>query len=55
LKAVGKHVYFWNFRQEPFHIMARYNRGHVKLFKEAKSLSDFIGRIEENHTGEEKC
>jgi hypothetical protein len=55
LKAVGKHVYFWNFRKEPFHIMARYNRDNIKLFKEGKSLCDFVGRFEDNQIGSDKC
>lgn len=55
LKAVGKKVYFWNFRKEAFNVMARYDRENVKLFKKGKSLEDVVGNNEEVLTGNDKC
>jgi hypothetical protein len=47
LKAVGKRVYFWNFKTEPFHVMARYNKENVKLFKYGKTLNDFVDKLDD--------
>ena len=55
LKAVGKKVYFWNFRKEALNAMARYNRENIKLFKEGKSLEDVVGNSEEALIGNDKC
>lgn len=45
LKAVGKQLYFWNFSQDPFHVMARYNSENAKLFKTAGTLNEVLGNF----------
>lgn len=49
LGSVGKKVYFWNWKESPYHTMLRYRKENAELFKNNESLKDLIEKLQKTN------
>lgn len=45
MKLNNKGIIFWNWKQEPFNLVMRYNKQYLKYFKSAEAIRDLLMHI----------